>query len=982
EEEEELEGYSKSGPGRRRVSKWERRNERGETPLHRACIEGDLRRVQLFLKQGHPVNPRDYCGWTPLHEACNHGHLEVVVALLGAGAALDDAGGPGCEGVTPLHDALACGHFEVAEVLVRRGASLRARNSAGLTPLGTLRDWIRTYGPELDEETWQRCRAAERLLLEAAAAAPSAQGPSDPLFDAELSEPASAPEQPGKKRQRDKDGEEEEDEDAIRNLGNTKSLFGGSDSDLDGAKSQLGGSKSNFIGFKSNLDGSKSNFVGSKSNLDGSKSNLDGSKSRLGGSKSNLGGSKSLLEDFESNFDGSKSFFDGTKSNLGGARSFLGGSKSLLGGSKSDFDGSKSNFGGSKSFFDDTKSLGGTKSNLGGTKSFLGGSKSLLRGSKSNFDGSKSQLGASKSFLGGSKSNFDASKSDFDASKSLLDASESVSGAAAASCRQPALIPEEQYLAQEDWLEDDLGSCRGSWKRPRRESRERRDAAMASRDEPELEITGTRHPPRRRRRSRLSMRRIPTGRSRQRRMPERECQTPCPSESDTEGTPEPAVTPNPTATPPAIPTLRVRVRIQDSVFLIPVPQSEPCAVGWLAARAAERYQQALGLLPRLTLKKEGALLAPQDAVRDVLRSNEEVLAEVQGWDLPPLAERYRRACRSLDVEPHRLLLKVTELQEQSPELGFGAGLGVPAPHLPPLLRALKLQASLRRLRLRACGLSDALAPELLAAVATLPALALLDLAGNRLGAGGLRSLLPAEPGAHGAFQSLEELDLSLNPLGDAACRPLARLLQACPALTTLRIEACGFSEAFDLPGASRLNSLALSRNSLGSPALERLLGSVSRRSLSRLELGAVVLPGSSSLASTLRKFLQGEGNVLGHLTLAGNRLQDRDVLEIARSLPRCPSLVSLDLSANPGITSEGLRMLLSALAQRNEGLQLLNLAGCSVEGPSDASTWSETFSKIHDFRLCGRRVRRSHQGDAFSELGIITRHHKLFWKKL
>lgn len=25
--------------------------------------------------QGHPLNPRDYCGWTPLHEACNHGHL-------------------------------------------------------------------------------------------------------------------------------------------------------------------------------------------------------------------------------------------------------------------------------------------------------------------------------------------------------------------------------------------------------------------------------------------------------------------------------------------------------------------------------------------------------------------------------------------------------------------------------------------------------------------------------------------------------------------------------------------------------------------------------------------------------------------------------------------------------------------------------------------------------------------------------------------
>lgn len=49
-------------------------------------------------------------------------------------------------------------------------------------------------------------------------------------------------------------------------------------------------------------------------------------------------------------------------------------------------------------------------------------------------------------------------------------------------------------------------------------------------------------------------------------------------------------------------------------------------MGWLAERAAERHYQTCGLLPRLTLKKEGALLAPQDLVGDVLQSNEEVSA--------------------------------------------------------------------------------------------------------------------------------------------------------------------------------------------------------------------------------------------------------------------------------------------------------------------------------------------------------------------
>lgn len=46
-----------------------------------------------------------------------------------------------------------------------------------------------------------------------------------------------------------------------------------------------------------------------------------------------------------------------------------------------------------------------------------------------------------------------------------------------------------------------------------------------------------------------------------------------------------------------------------------------------------------------------------------------------------------------------------------------------------------------------------------------------------------------------------------------------------------------------------------------------------------------------------------------------------------RCLPACPALVSLDFSANPGISAAGLRMLLSALEERSQGLQFLSLAG-------------------------------------------------------
>ena len=57
--------------------------------------------------------------------------------------------------------------------------------------------------------------------------------------------------------------------------------------------------------------------------------------------------------------------------------------------------------------------------------------------------------------------------------------------------------------------------------------------------------------------------------------------------------------------------------------LHPCPHREAHSVAWLAEQAAQRHYQASGLLPRLSLQKEGALLAPQDPIPDVLQSNEE-----------------------------------------------------------------------------------------------------------------------------------------------------------------------------------------------------------------------------------------------------------------------------------------------------------------------------------------------------------------------
>ncbi|XP_062987305.1 tonsoku-like protein [Elgaria multicarinata webbii] len=866
--EDDMEGYGKTVPGQRRVNKWNQRNDKGETLLHRACIEGNLRRVQFFVERGHPLNPRDYCGWTPLHEACNHGHLEVVRLLLDHGAAVDDPGGPGCEGITPLHDALNCGHFEVAELLIQRGASVLLRNTKGLSPLGTLQAWVQLYGRDLDHETRERCKAMEGLLRKAVASRgsrppPPRDQPGSQLFDAELPEPqASCPAGPALKPGSPRGSRGEPEEDCMIPLKPVKK------------------------------------------------------RPRLLGRK--LPREEELVQPAD------------------------------------------------------------VAEHRGAGLAAPAEYRAAMRGVGSAHPPPSPERPRPPP--------------------------------------EPALIPPEEYLG-DDWLEDDLGPP------PRSRKRNRQSPAGSSGSE-SAKSTGSEsdggpppQPPeatrkRRRRRIRQSrltqiVDRIPLGRIRG---------------TGTVGSPEPRAddsnlggaghsaqanglpegegsSPSRSAQLPAPPPpIRVRVQVQDNVFLIPVPHSgsESRPVSWLAEQASQRYYQTCGLLPRLTLKKEGALLALQDRIADVLQSNEEVLAEVQSWDLPPLVERYRKACRSLAVGEHRLLLKVLERQDSGPSFSV-SGVALRRLHLTPLLRALKLQASLRRLCLSGTGLGDDTAGELLASVGTMPGLQRLDLSANRLGPAGLHALAAGLSGPT-TFQNLEELDLSLNPLGDRCSQPLAMLLQACPVLSVLKLQACSLSSAFlehyrlllanALKGAVHLKRLSVSHNALGSPGLELLLGSLPGETLTHLEIGSVGAgpEDRQPLPEALGRYLAQDGCALTHLTFSGNRLNDDAVAELARCLPVCPSLVSLDLSANPEISIVGLRTLLLALEERKAGLQLLHLAGCSVRGPLDSVTWTKLSSNVRRLQLCSRHLSRSDQqdvaelwrGPAGTTLRSVTHHHRLF----
>ncbi|XP_051046845.1 ankyrin repeat domain-containing protein 12 isoform X2 [Phodopus roborovskii] len=116
----------------RQKDKINKRNERGETPLHMAAIRGDVKQVKELISLGANVNVKDFAGWTPLHEACNVGYYDVAKILIAAGA---DVNTQGLDDDTPLHDSASSGHRAIVKLLLRHGGNPFQANKHGERPV-------------------------------------------------------------------------------------------------------------------------------------------------------------------------------------------------------------------------------------------------------------------------------------------------------------------------------------------------------------------------------------------------------------------------------------------------------------------------------------------------------------------------------------------------------------------------------------------------------------------------------------------------------------------------------------------------------------------------------------------------------------------------------------------------------------------------------------------------------------------------------
>lgn len=105
------------------------------TTLSRAAVDGDLPKVQQFIKEGRDVNEFDGWGWTPLHWAVYYGNTSVTKWLLdnGSDPNIKTTGHYGrySPGTTALILAAYYGHHEAVDALLKHKADPNVIDNVG-----------------------------------------------------------------------------------------------------------------------------------------------------------------------------------------------------------------------------------------------------------------------------------------------------------------------------------------------------------------------------------------------------------------------------------------------------------------------------------------------------------------------------------------------------------------------------------------------------------------------------------------------------------------------------------------------------------------------------------------------------------------------------------------------------------------------------------------------------------------------------------
>ncbi|CAB3260313.1 unnamed protein product [Arctia plantaginis] len=869
-----------------------KKNMKGETQLHVACISGNKLLVERLLAKGHPVNIRDNAGWLPLHEACIHGHIEVVNTLINNGANINDRGGSNCDGITPLYDAASNGHLEVVQLLLEKGAIPSLKTDFDETPLHVLQKWRTGNILTKDQDTLYNniCKKIHSLIdktntvdifSRSKSKTPvkpikDVSPPSTSKMNSRIKELAS----PVFKKRNIIDDESDDDIDLSQNINNQRAFPSDDSSSDDGKLNRDNKKKSSGVKeYRNAIEALRNRSMNDLPEIDVKKSKP-----------------KSAFLDPEEVDD------DWLDDDLG------------------------INKNSKKRKLSDPITTVAKKPSYESIKDSIDEINKITE-----------PLVESNRFVPKKKSRVsdvvDVSDNSSDSDKFR---NENI---------RPKISPREAMRNNATALNDSRDSRDKMKKRWKRQSTLLKAGFQRQRDEDNSSNSSSDTDINTRRDKKCSNSSVKFSRKSSGEnfnyhsnvqsndgfnivqninpnivQPMKVIQPINIVQSTKNGRP---------VQTQILPPAAVKVQVEDKVLLISLKLDSinRLTISWLVEEVKNRYYKLTGVRPIFSLMtSDGAILSEDDPLSLVL-SSPELKTCITNWKASPAEERYLECCEALGIPPSEEIQQAVGRSHTTHRLALGAKT-LSSSQIRPLFRALTHQTHITALMISDNNINDAGVKYLAECMCTMKHLTHLDISSNNVTGEGIKMILNLfEKSNRVPCQSLEEIDFSSNPISDDGFKNIVKICQYVR-LKVLKLNYCKITEdAINDSNKLHLNfesleSIDLSNNELKLPFVSCLMTSLNPNILVDLELDNVGVEGN--VVGCIASFMDSAKELkIRRLGLSNCKLVDGQFMRIFRSMGRAKNLQSIALKNN-NLTFITLKKLL----QRQPPVPQINLQGC------------------------------------------------------
>ncbi|KAL4234064.1 hypothetical protein ACF0H5_005718 [Mactra antiquata] len=911
------------------------RNDFGETPLHRACIKGDLRKVKELIQEGHPVNVQDHSGWIPLHEAANNNWYDVTEYLLQHGADINHRGGEKCGGMTPLIDAANVGWLDIVELLLKYGAKAWAKDDHQMTALDYLIK-LREGEGKLDRQTEIKYNNIVGMLKEKN---PAYRGVSRNKILSQLKTSALVPEtdpasgtQPTTSTRVNK----------ITGHGRN-SIIDDSDSETEDQISRATPNRTNQDNSEDTMkeDDSENYYTMDTDSLNSMDIDDESATDAYKNAISNIGRSAKQLSQ-PSKLDKAKRSQKSKASALITEEEFI----------ENDW------------LVNDIKTVKSKKVDVNGYLSTGQIRKRSRSGSISpdpRFDRRKSDYSNRKKRLKIVES--DSDTNDDDNNNDDDDCEHEIITSANPICdtnlNDDEMINSDEINRSDDELpavdinmndhidDDDLdildvyqdiNLTSQSVSVP--------SQRLKKKSQKQLKLTDFAAP-------QISSTQINSKKDKNSLTGDMRTLSAIPAS-------QPVVMAQSAVDGDVSKTsvIKVKVNIEGVLLLIPVIDKDgDKTFEWLADEAAKRYYKMKGVKLKLTLGKDGAHFSPEDLVSLMLADNDLVESFVDSKDeQPPMVDTYKMACQTTKTVCYKNICTLLQTCEVSGKLNL-MDLVLKSQRFQPVLKSIQHQTCLRELNIRGNRLGDTGLENLCKVINTIPNITLLCIACNDITTQGLKCLVSTVSDVNKkSLQSLTTLDISYNPLYDDCLSTLASVINGLPKLTRLNISSCQVTTKFfhseRLPlqvalQGSNLQHFDVSFNHLETVGVELFMKCQNPTKILSLDLsGTMSGTRSSQFYRHIYNYCSQDFCSLQELTLRQCHLCEQDVDFLVRLPTVCKNLQKLDISGNSRLTNHVLQQLFQSSACDTSNLDELRAKQCGFQSPLSSDLLDSLNEKL------------------------------------